>query len=77
MLRDNSADGFAKATDDLVGNLKTQLDQFKVRLKENPGEVQIQRAPGYTGAGEIGAPFAFGLALLAAGASLIRKRARS
>jgi rhombotail lipoprotein len=77
MLRDNSADGFAKATDDLVKNLNTQLDLFKQRLKENPGDVQIQRAPGYTGAGEMGGPMSAGLALLAACAFLARRRARA
>jgi rhombotail lipoprotein len=77
MLRDNSAEGFTKATDDLIKNLGTQLASFKQRIKEQPGEVQIQRAPGYTGGGEIGGPFAAGLAVLGACAVLLGRRARA
>lgn len=72
-LRDDSAHGFGLATTDLIRNLKAQLEGFKERVKNAPGEVQIEHKPGYTGAGSLGGFFAAGLALLVFG-RWIRRR---
>jgi len=65
--------GFDLATDDLIKNLKTQLEAFRERVKQSPGEVQIERKPGYTGAGAFGGLFAVTLAALGLARWLWRK----
>jgi rhombotail lipoprotein len=50
-LRNDSSESFRLAADDLVANLRLELDQFKLKIKEMPQEVVVQHKPGYTGAG--------------------------
>lgn len=63
-LHADSDKGFELATADLTANLKTQLEAFRQRVKESPGEVQIERRAGYTGSGSFGPVFVGALALL-------------
>ena len=66
-LRQASATGFDKATDDLIVNLKAELAAFRERVKNAPtgSEVaRIEHRPGYTGGGAIEGWLAGGLALL-------------
>jgi rhombotail lipoprotein len=63
-LRTDSAKSFDAATTVLIGNLKAQLEDFRERVKRSPGEVQIERRPGYTGGGSFGPAFVGALALL-------------
>ena len=63
-LRAASSKGFDAATEDLVKNLKVELDAFRERAKRAPETVKIEHRPGYTGGGQLGAGFALGLALL-------------
>lgn len=62
-LREDSAKGFDTATVELISNLKTQLEAFRERVKNTPGEVKIEHKPGYTGGGSFGALFVGLLAL--------------
>jgi rhombotail lipoprotein len=73
-LRDDSAKGFDQATTNLIADLKTQLEDFRERVKNAPGEVQIEHRPGYTGGGGIGPAFAGFTALLLAFSQWRRKR---
>jgi rhombotail lipoprotein len=74
-LRADSAASFQGATDELIANLKVQLEDFRTRVRQAPETVaRIERKPGYTGGGSIGAGFALALALLAGG-RLVRRRA--
>ncbi|HNL32983.1 MAG TPA: FAD-linked oxidase C-terminal domain-containing protein, partial [Pseudomonadales bacterium] len=43
-----------------------ELDEFRERVKQSPGEVQIEHRPGYSGGGATGGWLAGLLALLAA-----------
>ena len=64
-LRQDSAKGFDLATDDLIKNLKTQLEDFRTRVKQAPGAVaRIEHKPGYRGGGSFDAGFVLILALL-------------
>lgn len=63
-LRADSAAGFDSATSELIANLKLQLESFRERVKNAPGEVKIEHRPGYTGGGDLGAIFASALGLL-------------
>ena len=50
--RTDAAKGFDVATDDLIKNLKTQLEDFRERVKKAPGQVaRIEHRPGYSGGG--------------------------
>lgn len=62
-LRLDSGKGFGTATDDLIVQLKAQLEQFRERIKQAPDQVQIVHRPGYTGAGALDGGLAFLLAL--------------
>jgi rhombotail lipoprotein len=65
-LREDSAASFQGATDQLIANLKVQLEDFRTRVRQAPDTVaRIERKPGYTGGGSFGAGFAVALALLA------------
>ncbi len=57
--RADGAKGFELATDDMIKNLKTQLEAFRERVKTAPaGTVaRIERKPGYTGGGSFGGGF--------------------
>ena len=72
-LRADSAKGLDLAMADLTVNLKTQLEEFRERIKHSPGEVQIEHRPGYAG-GETGGLFTAALALLGLGRWLTRRR---
>ncbi len=77
-LREDSQEGFADAADNLVVNLKAELERFKEKIKERPEEVRVVRSSGYTGGGYIGAGFTL-LFLVLAGAAVLhdhRKRIR-
>lgn len=63
-LRTDSAKGFDLATNDLIKNLKVQLEDFRTRVKASPGEVQIEHKAGYTGGGAMNGGFVAALALL-------------
>jgi len=63
-LHRDSAKGFDDATGELIRNLKAQLEAFKDRVKQSPGEVQIEHRPGYTGGGTFEGGFLAVMALL-------------
>lgn len=76
-LRRDSATSFEKAMDDLIANLKTELNGFKERVKNAPagGEVaRIEHRAGYKGGGSMDAWFVGALA--AAGLLAWTKRRR-
>lgn len=73
-LRADSAKGLDQAMADLTKNLKTQLEEFRERIKRSPGEVQIEHRAGYSGGGEFGAAFVAALGLLALGRWRTRRR---
>ncbi|HWL17176.1 MAG TPA: rhombotarget lipoprotein [Opitutus sp.] len=73
-LRDDSGHGFEVATGELIANLKTQLDAFRERVKNAPGEVQIEHKPGYTGGGAMDGVLVGLLALLGFGRWLWRRK---
>ena len=49
--REDAIEGFEQASASLIGNLKTELEQFKERVKQAPGEYQIVKSQGYSGSG--------------------------
>ena len=63
-LRGDSGKGLDLAIANLIPNLKTQLEEFRERIKRSPGEVQIEHRPGYSGGGELGGVFVAALVLL-------------
>jgi rhombotail lipoprotein len=71
-LQNDSRHGFDLATTDMIGNLKNELEDFKVRVKESPDEFKVEHRPGYTGAGSLGPLSALGMAVLSVVA--IRRR---
>ncbi len=64
-LRADSMTGFRLASDDLVVNLKGELERFQAKVKDMPQDYAVSRQPGYTGGGSLDGAFA--LFLLAAG----------
>jgi rhombotail lipoprotein len=64
-LQADSRKGFDAATTEMIANLKTELENFKVRVKESPDEFRIEHKPGYTGGGDLDAWSGLGLAGLA------------
>jgi rhombotail lipoprotein len=70
-LRADSSESFRLAADDLVVNLRAELERFKIKVKEMPQEYVVNHKPGYTGAGDMGAGFALTLLVLG-GAALWR-----
>lgn len=75
-LRQDSEESMRRAIDDLGGKLATQLDDFKLRIKEGKAGVRIEHRPGYTGAGALDGLTLGGLAAVA-GLALIGGRRRS
>ena len=64
-LHVDSLQGFNDATTELIANLKTELENFKTRVKDSPKDFQIEHQPGYTGAGALDGRFALAIAGLA------------
>jgi rhombotail lipoprotein len=74
-LREDGAKSFDAATDDLIRNLKVQLEEFRARVKQAPGTVaRIEHKPGYTGGGSFGGGIALAVALLAGIGAWQRRR---
>lgn len=58
-LRSDSGQALQLATDDMIANLRMQLEDFRERMKTAPDTVaKIERRPGYTGAGAVSRWFA-------------------
>ncbi len=65
-LREAAGKSLAAASADMTKNLQLELDNFKVRLKEEPERVHIEHKPGYRGGGTLeGATAVLALLLLA------------
>lgn len=73
-LRQDSAKSFDAAAVELTANLKVQLEGFRERVKNAPGEVKIEHKPGYTGSGSLGEIFAGALGVLGGMRFLFRRR---
>jgi rhombotail lipoprotein len=54
-LRQSSAAGIAQAAAQMTASLAQELERFKVRAREEPSLVKIERKPGYTGGGALDA----------------------
>lgn len=68
-LRRDSSTSLQMATDEMINNLRQQLDDFRRRVKEAPDAVaKIERRPGY-GGGSFGGGWALALAVVAAWAA--------
>ncbi|MDR1281869.1 MAG: rhombotarget lipoprotein [Opitutaceae bacterium] len=52
-LMEDSRQSFAQAAEELTVNLKTELNDFKVRIKETPEEIRVTTRPGYSGLGAL------------------------
>ena len=74
--RADATQGFDLATDELIKNLKTQLETFRERVKSAPpGQVaRIEHKPGYKGGGAFDGGFATALLLLCGARWLRRPR---
>lgn len=72
-LREDSLTGFHRAADNLVVNLRGELEQFKIKIKEKPQEYVVEHKPGYKGGAAMGGIFAMTILALT-GLSLCRKR---
>lgn len=72
-LRHDSANSFDAAAQDLTNNLKTELEAFKVRIKEAPEEVHIEHKPGYSGAGYIDGLFVIFSAVVLLGPLIVSR----
>lgn len=66
-LRNDSLKGFQLAANDLVQNLRAELERFRKKVKEMPESYRIKHKPGYshTGGGSLGTGYS--LALLSLG----------
>lgn len=64
-LRSDSFEGFHRAADNLVINLKDELDRFKEKIKRTPESYRVVHKPGHIGLGSIGSAYA--IILLALG----------
>ena len=75
-LRADSIKGFEQAAENMVLNLKVQLDTFKASIKSNPEETKVSYREGYVGGGGGGAVGFIGiLALFIGGACTFWKKA--
>jgi len=74
-LRKDSEAGFKEAAVMLTTNLKEQLEQFKVKVKESPQEYKIEHKAGYTGGGSLD-PVFLGLVATFGGALFLNGRKR-
>ena len=75
-LRADSKKGFDIAANNLVTNLKAELERFRKRIKERPGEIKIIRSHGYIGGGYMGWDFTLLLLVLAGAAICYGRRKR-
>lgn len=50
-LRKDSNEGFEKATNEMIVNLKKRLTYFKSELKKDPSKARVTHRAGYTGGG--------------------------
>ena len=57
-LRADSLKGFHAAANDLVINLKEELDRFKEKVKRTPESYRVVHRSGYTGGGSLGGIYA-------------------
>jgi rhombotail lipoprotein len=74
-LREDSIEGFRLASDNMVANLKIQLEKFQQTVKDAPEEYQVVHREGYTGGGSV--DFLLLLAILASvGLALSRRGVR-
>jgi rhombotail lipoprotein len=64
-LREDSKQGFTKASENMVANLKEQLELFKEKVKESPEEYKVVHKPGYQGSTGGGSFGSFSFILLA------------
>ncbi|HJV66731.1 MAG TPA: rhombotarget lipoprotein [Geomonas sp.] len=71
-LRKNGNQGLEQAEAELIVNLKKELEEFKVKVKDSPQDYRIQRKPGYTGGGSLGELY-LGIVALAGMVALPRK----
>lgn len=72
-LRKDSVEGFKLATPNLLKNLATQLERFKIKVKERPEEVKIKYSRGYSGGGYFESWFA-GLFIILLGIAALYDR---
>lgn len=65
-LRKNSREGFQLAANNLIENLRAELERFRKKVKEMPESYAIEHKPGYkiTGGGSLGAVYALSLLFL-------------
>lgn len=70
-LRHDSANSFDAAAKDLTANLQSELEAFKVRIKEAPEEVHIEHKPGYSGGGAFDGVFVIVSAVMLIGPLVI------
>lgn len=65
-LRKDREEGFKAAATNMVTNLHRELELFREKAKQSPGEFKIAHKPGYTGAGSLGGMEAVLMGLLGA-----------
>lgn len=63
-LRIDSLNGFYLAANELVTNLRKELNRFKEKIREMPESYALEHKPGYTGGGSFGAAYAITLLIL-------------
>lgn len=78
-LREDSVEGFDQAAVEMIANLDRELDLFKDRVRDNPGEIAVINASGpdlgSTGGGAAGPAWLLLLAGLAGSSLWLRRRA--
>jgi rhombotail lipoprotein len=57
MLREDSREGFMKASEELIVNLNKELQKFKEKVKQSPKEYCVTHKQGYRGGGTINIGF--------------------
>lgn len=75
-LREDSLTGFKNAADNLVINLRNELDRFKMKIKEMPQEYVLEHKPGYRGGSAFDGGFVTLTLLLLAGLIAWNERRR-
>jgi rhombotail lipoprotein len=72
-LQADSSKSFDLATADMITNLKTELEDFRVRVRQSPDEFTVVHKAGYVGGGPIDGGLSLAVAGLALFAILRRK----